>query len=180
MWRVIFSLVLLFGLFLTGGSPVNGAEAEERSRLRDIRRSSQEKVLRGVLTIYIWKMTDAVGLTDQQAAKIFPKIREAFQIRWESAAKRRHLLQRLQRAIDSVPQEEEGLKRLLAEWEKNEAKLHAAQEEMREALKRVLTPQQEAKSLLFEEQFEGDLIRVIAKIRKQSQRVNKQNRAKER
>jgi hypothetical protein len=155
---------------------VNVAEAEEpHSRLREIRKSSQEKVLRGVLTIYIWKMTDAVGLTDGQAAQVFPKIRESFQIRWESAAKRRHLLQRLQRAIDSVPQEE-GLTRLLAEWGENEAKLHAAQEEMRGTLKKVLTPKQEAKSLLFEEQFEGDLVRVIAQIR----REQAQKHAKER
>ena len=70
---------------------------------------------------------------------------------------------------------------LLSQWEENEAKLQTAQKEMREVLNRVLTPDQQAKSLLFEEGFEGDLVRVIAKIRRdQSKRHIQQKDVKER
>ncbi len=56
---------------------MNLAEAEgPRSRLKEIRKSSQERVLRGVLTIYIWKMTDAVGLTEEQAAQVLQRMEE--------------------------------------------------------------------------------------------------------
>ncbi len=182
MGRVILCLGLLCSLCFIGGSTTDAAEESgPHSKYREARRSSQERVLRGVLTIYIWKMTEEIGLTEEQAAQVFPKIRETFRIRWQSAARRQRLLRLLEREIDSLPQQEHTLKQLLAQWEENEAKRYAAQQEMRQALTRVLTPEQQAKSLFFEEQFQGDLIRVIREIRRERlQRSAERKRAKER
>lgn len=158
-----------------------GAADTARSPPGEGRRVSNERVLRGVLTIYVWKMTDAVKLTHDQAARLFPEIRETFRARWRSAEKRRELLQLFRQAIEAVPADEAALKRLLEQWEENEAGLNAAREHMRKAMARVLTPEQQARSLLFEEEFERDLVRVIADMRRErSQSLLRQDRGKER
>ncbi len=182
MGRVILCLGLLCSLCFIGGSTTDAAEVSgPLSKNREIRTSSQGRIFGGVLTIYMWKMTEEVGLTVEQAAQVFPKIRETFRIRWQSAARRQRLLRLLEKEIDSLPQQEHTLKRLLAQWEENEAKRYAAQQEMRQALTRVLTPEQKAKSLFFEEQFQGDLTRVIREIRRERlQRSAERKRAKER
>jgi len=154
---------------------VIGAE-ESRSRAGEVRKSSQERVLRGVLAIYVWKMTDAVGLTEEQAARVFPTVRKSFETRWQLAAKRRNFLELFRRSIDAAPQQESELKRLLNQWEENEAKLQVAQEEMRQTLTKILSPEQQAKSLLFEQQFEGDLVRLIAEIRREQAQRPLQNK----
>lgn len=175
MGRAILCLVLLLA-----SSAISAGAADEgkgpHARSDELRRSHEEKILRGVLTIYVWKMTDEVGLTDEQAAEVFPKIRDTFRIRWQSAARRQRLLRLLEREIDSLPRQEHALRRLLTQWEENEATRYAAQQEMRQALTRVLTPAQQAKSLFFEEQFQGDLIRVIREIRREQVRQSGQRR----
>lgn len=179
MWRAIICLVLLLSPSVIGEGTA-GERKAPRPQSREPQRSYEERVLRGVLTIYIWKMTEAVGLTEEQAAQVFPKIREAFRTRWESAAKRRDLLQLLQRKINALRQKDNGLVPILTEWEENEAKRYGAQQEMREALTRVLTPAQQAKSLLFEERFQGDLVKVIREInRERVERSRQQRRSQE-
>ena len=180
-WTIV-GLGFLFSLFfMIGGAATNVAGVSgPHSKGSEIRSSAQGKVLRAVLMIYVWKMTEEVGLSDEQAAQVFPKIREAFRIRWQSAAKRQRLLRFLERKIDSLPEQEHALKQLLGQWGENETKRYAAQQEMRVALTRVLTPEQQAKSLLFEEQFQGDLIRVIREIRRERlQRSAQRSRAQE-
>jgi len=128
---------------------------------------AQERALRAVLTIHMWKMTEAVRLSEEQAAQLFPKIREAFRTQWQAEGKRRQLLRLLQRVSDSAPPRKERLEQLLAQWGENEEKLHAAQQEMMTAVRRVLTPMQQVKYLLFQEQFQGELTRVIADFRRE-------------
>lgn len=181
MSRAICCLGLLFSLCFMGGSTTDAADGSgPRSNDGEIARSPQGSVLRGVLTIYMWKMTEEVGLTEEQAAQVFPRIREAFQARWQSAARRQYLLRFLEREIDSLSKQERALKLFLTQWEDNETQRYAAQQDMRKALTRVLTPEQQAKSLLFEEQFQGDLIRVIREIRRERlQRSVREGRAQE-
>lgn len=166
---ILLGVVILFGLFTIWRGSAGSAEGEKAvsDSVRGVFKPAQEKALRGVLTIYIWRMTEAVGLTEEQAAQVFPKIREAFQTRWQSAAKRRQLLFSLRRVVDSSNQGKEGLERLLSQWEENEAKLNASQREMLEALKKILTPEQQVKYLLFEEQFQGDLSKILEELRRE-------------
>ena len=170
-WSILLGAVLLFSLFLIMGGTAASPEEQKAppDTSRDIIRPKprQERALGGVLTIYIWRMTEAVGLTEEQAAQVFPKIREAFQTRWQSAAKRRRLLLTLQKVIDSVPHRKDGLERLLSQWEENEARLNASQREMLETLKKILTPEQQVKYLLFEEQFQGDLSKILQELRRE-------------
>jgi hypothetical protein len=126
---------------------------------------SERRALRSVETIYVWKMTDAVGMTEEQAAQIFPRVREAFQARWPLAAQRRHLLVLLRRAVDE-PSGSDNLSLLLAQWEDNEMKLRASRQRMSEALTRVLSVEQQVRCLLFEEQFHGDLARMVEEYRR--------------
>ena len=126
---------------------------------------AEQRAMRSVETIYMWKMTEAVGMTEEQAAQIFPRVREAFQARWPLAVRRRHLLVQLRRALDE-PTGTENFPVLLAQWEENETRLRASRQRMWEALTRVLTAQQQVRCVLFEEQFQGDLARVIDEYRR--------------
>ncbi len=152
------------------------AETSQRSAGEPANRPN-ERVLRGVLTIYIWKMTDAVKLTDEQSARVFPLVRKAFQTRWQVGAQRRNLLQFFRRAVEKAPQQEPELAQLLEQWGETEEKLHAARDQMRKALTSVLTLEQQAKSILFEESFDEELARVIGETRQQKpEHLFQQNR----
>lgn len=156
------------------------AMAGSVTRAAENRRLPNERLLRGVLTIYVWKMTEAVKLNEEQSARVFPLVRKNFQTRWQLAMKRRHLLELFRRAVAAAPQPESELRNLLTRWEENEKELHSAREELRKELTSVLTPEQQAKSLLFEEEFEGELSRVLTQIRREnSQRVIGQSRDRE-
>ncbi len=179
MLRAILTASVIGAVFL--GPPLVAATEESPPRVAGKQRLPNERLLRGVLTIYIWKMTDAVKLTDKQTAQVFPLVRKNFYARWQLAMKRRNLIQMVRQAVDGAPKQEVELNRLLAQWEQNEERLQAAREGLRKALTKVLTPEQQAKSLLFEEEFEAELSRVMAQIRQEnSQRVMDQNRDRER
>jgi hypothetical protein len=126
---------------------------------------SEQRGLRRVETLYMWKMTEAVGISEEQAAQIFPRVREVFQARWPLAARRRQLLLQLRQAVDG-PSGSDSLTGLLAQWEDNETKLRASRQHMWDAFARVLTTEQQVRCLLFEEQFQGDLVRMIEEHRR--------------
>lgn len=183
MMRRKFLALLIVAIIgsLAAGSLLVVAMEEPGGGAVESQRLPNERFLRGVLTIYIWKMSEAVKLKEEQSAQVFPLVRKNFHTRWQLAMKRRNLMQLFHRAVDGAPQQESELKRLLAQWEENEEKLHTARGELRKALTKVLTPEQQAKSLLFEEEFEGELSRVVTKIRQESsQRIPGQNRDRER
>jgi len=165
MRRWPFVPCLLCILLSSPAGATDGPAPPESRRLTP----SEQRVLRRVETIYMWRMTDAVGMTEEQAAQIFPRVREAFQARWPLAARRRHLLVLLRRAVDE-PSGSENLPLLLAEWEDNEMRLRGARQRMWDALMRVLTAEQQVRCLLFEEQFQGDLVRVIEEHRRNQTR----------
>jgi hypothetical protein len=179
----VFSMFLL-SLWAATASLAGAPEGEKSfpDLVQETTAPVQERALRGVLTIYIWKMTEAVGLSEEQAAQLFPKIHEAFRARWQSEAKRRQLLRLLERVNAAVPPPRERLDHLLAQWGENEARMHASQEEMQEAVRRVLAPMQQVKFLLFQERFQGDLTQVIADVRREQvqRRLEQQKATKER
>ena len=110
MGRSALCVILILGL-VAPAAGVAGAPEDENA-LSEIfvgPPPGQERVLEGVLTIYMAKMAEALTLTEEQAARTFPKIRESFQARWRSAARRRQLLGTLERTLDA--EREAGLDR---------------------------------------------------------------------
>jgi len=162
-------VVLLTLLSVAGGAPA-ASLAREKSFTDIVQENAapvQERALRAVLTIHIWRMTEEVGLREEQAAQLFPKIREAFQVRWQAEATRRHLLRQLGRVNDSALPRSERLEQLLSQWAENQAKLYASQQAMEEAVKRVLSPMQQAKYVVFQERFHGELTRIVEEYRRE-------------
>jgi len=179
----VLAWVFLLGLSAASDGPAGPPEGERSASAPAIEAAVplHERALRAVLTIHNWKLTEAVGLSEEQAAQLFPRFREAFQIRWQSERRRGHLLRRLEKMVDVAPQEGERLAQLLSQWGENEARLRASQDELQGALKRVLTPMQLVKYLLFQERFQGDLVRVLNEQRgQQPPRRVEQKRATER
>ena len=121
-----------------------------------------ERVLGAVLAVYVRRMKGSVGLTEQQEAQIVPEMRAAFHVRWGAAQQRRRLLLLLERANKAA---EHGA--LLAEWADNEARLCASQQEVLQIVKRVLSPEQQLRYVLFDERFLADLARVTDETRRE-------------
>jgi Spy/CpxP family protein refolding chaperone len=143
-----------------------GPPAAERPGL-----SVQERGLQGILTIHNWKMTEAVGLTQAQAARLFPAMHEAFQARWQAAGKRKELLRRLERVSEAAPPRQDRLEELLAAWRENERRLADSRREMEEAVRTVLSPMQQVTYLRFQERFYGDLTRLLQEVRREQSRA---------
>jgi hypothetical protein len=154
----------LLGLLCVMPAGAGGPDATARPLT-----ASEHRALRRAETVYVWRMTEAVAMTESQAAQIFPRVREAFQTRWPLAARRRELLVLLRRTLDESPASDQ-LGTLLTQWHDNETKLRASRQLMWETLARVLTAEQQVRCLLFEEEFQGDLVRVLEEHRRNQSR----------
>lgn len=173
-------LVVILGLFPAAGRAEAFLEegAATASGPTATSRPQPEKVLESVLAVYIRKMTDAVEVTEEQGALIFPRLQEAFQARWRSAQQRHQLLLLMERANSSPGTA--GVEQLLSQWEENEAKLSAGQRQMLDISRTVLRPEQQVKFLLFEERFQNDLVRSMGQIRRGQVQRSIRKRAQER
>jgi uncharacterized HAD superfamily protein len=72
---------------------------------------------------------------------------------------------------ESAPPRPDRLAELLAEWRENEERLSAAQHAMEDEVRKVLSPMQQVKYILFQERFQGDLTRLLAEVRRQQERA---------
>lgn len=151
--------VLAACVAVVGAGERDGGAAEPRQVLTP----SEEQALRRLQTVYVWRMTEAVGMSDVQAAHLYPEIHDAFRTRWPLVAQRRQLLVLLRQAVDAAARPD-NLGQLLAQWQQNEAKFQTSQRRLWETLTRVLALEQQARYVLFEEQFHGDLVRVLEKL----------------
>lgn len=118
-----------------------------------------------VETIKIWKMTEALNLDEDQAAKLFPKLTQLEASRREFHRRQRILRDELAELIKQRPLREEEIKARLDQLDRTEVDFRVQEQAIRGGLRSVLSLEQQARFTLFEDRFETEMRRVILDLR---------------
>lgn len=116
-------------------------------------------------TIRIWKMTEALDLNEDQAAKLFPRLAQLEASRREFQRRQRLLRDELAGLLKHRPLQDEEIKARLEQLDRAEADFRGREQAIKGGLRSILSPEQQARLALFEDRFETEMRRVIQNLR---------------
>ena len=123
-------------------------------------------------TIKIWRMTEALNLTEDQAAKLFPKLTQLETSRREFHGRQRLLRDELAEILKQRPLREIDIKARLEELDRAEIDFKGRERSVMGELRSILSLEQQARLALFEERFEMEMRRTIQHLRQRRQGVS--------
>jgi hypothetical protein len=115
--------------------------------------------------IRIYRLTEELDLTTEQAIEFFPRLRELQKIDADFRTQQQAILNDLRALVGGESQEDaivESINRFeVILKERVERRLHKMQE-----IREMLTPSQQAKYLIFQDDFEREIRRMIKEVKK--------------
>ncbi|MEK6692139.1 MAG: hypothetical protein AABY44_01780 [Nitrospirota bacterium] len=171
MERHIFKFFLVLVL-VTGFGMYSSAEPPE-----DIERPSSkeqmEKVRKRIETLRMWRLTEALNLDEKTSTQVFPLVGKYDKKRAEIEQSLRGSMKELRKSLKE--KREGNLKSILDKIEENHKALQRIKEEEWAELKNVLTVEQQARFVIFQQEFEREIRKVIAEARekRRSERFGK-------
>ncbi|MGB9719983.1 MAG: Spy/CpxP family protein refolding chaperone [bacterium] len=136
--------------------PLLMLSAQERCNEKDPREIIEK--------VRIYKLTEVLDLSDEQVTKFFPHLKEMRKNEQEFHKQRLEILKELKDLIKANAKEQEIAKVLDRFQELQKKRMVAQMEEMKD-LKNLLTPLQQAKFLIFQEDFEREIRDLIREVR---------------
>lgn len=124
-----------------------------------------ERARRQVETLYVLRLSEAVALNAEQSAKAASIIRKAQETRRGLLEERRQTLREMN-ALLAAGAEAERIKSKVAQWEQNEARLGRWRQDLFEELSRLLSVAQQARYLLFDENFNAEVRNAVLELRR--------------
>ena len=126
-------------------------------------REQMEKVRNRIETLRMWKLTKALDLDEKTSAQIFPLLNRYDKKRAEIEIAMREGIKELR---ESLKEKREGqLKNILERLEQNHKNMQRMNDEEREDLKRILTVEQRAKFIIFQQEFDREIKKIIEETR---------------
>lgn len=116
-------------------------------------------------TIKIWRMSEALNLTEDQAAKLFPKLTQLEASRREFHNRQRLLRNELAALLKQRPLREIEVKARLDELDRADIDFKGRERSVMGELRSILSLEQQARLALFEERFEMEMRRTIQDLR---------------
>ncbi len=116
-------------------------------------------------TIKIWKMTEALNLDEDQAAKLFPKLAQLEASRREFHRQQRVLRDELTELLKQQPLRDQEVKARLERLERAEIDFRGREQVIRGGVRSILSVEQQARLALFEDRFESEMRRAIQDLR---------------
>jgi Spy/CpxP family protein refolding chaperone len=128
-------------------------------------RPPRDDVFQMVDAYFVGNLKDRLELTDDQLARLLPRVRGLQSDRRELAQRRFRAMHELRSALRSGTATEAGVQGLLREMKAVEAEEPAALRRHREAIDAVLTPVQQAKYRLLEVEVERRVRQALSRSR---------------
>jgi Spy/CpxP family protein refolding chaperone len=125
----------------------------------------KEKIRERIETLRLWKMIEFLDLSPEQSDEFLPLFHKFQKARRESEMTRGELFKDLKDEVDSEEPDEKKITLILSKLEKNKEEIEREKESFLENSRKVLTPIQEAKFILFEHIFEMELKKTIKNLR---------------
>jgi len=122
-----------------------------------------ERVIEALL---IWRLVDELDLTDEQIARIFPRIRALKELRIMLGLRRVVLQRELRALLRAVPRDEEAIRGKVTELDQLRLRAERQRERILQEIGAVLTLEQRARFALIAETFEAETIRTLEDLRR--------------
>lgn len=165
MQKNVFTFLFLF--FLLVGFAVNSIAEPPEDFDRPPTKEQMKRVRERIETLRMWKLTKALDLDEKTSAQLFPLLN-----RYDK--KRAEIEQSIWAGIkglkESLREKREGkLRDILDRLEQDHRELQRTNDEERADLKRILTIEQQAKFVLFQQEFNKEIRKIIAEARDKRQ-----------
>lgn len=161
MEKYIFKILLT--LFLVIGFNQSSLAEPPEDFDRPPPKGQMEKVRKRIETLKMWKLTQALDLDEKTSAKLFPLLSKYDKKRAEIERAMRDDMKELR---ESLKERREGnLKNILDKLEQNHKAIQMINDEERAELKKILTIEQQARFILFQQEFDREIRRIIAEAR---------------
>lgn len=125
----------------------------------------RERLREEIETMKMWKMLEVLDLTDEQSNDFLPAWREMQKAQKDFREKREDLLKSLEGVLGQEKPDEGKITEILGQLEKERLQLEEVQQRFKEKAQEVLTLEQQAKLLLFEDRFEKRMMEIIRQYR---------------
>jgi len=137
----------------------------QRQRMRDERmrgeRMRHEKAREMMMSLKIWKLTEALEIDETLSATLYPRVRELEDLRFEQQKEVEKTTDELKQVLESPAPDPETLARLVGEL-KDMRFRHAREEKARlDRIYELLTMEQQAKFILVEAEFQDTVRRFL-------------------
>jgi len=158
MPRRLIAILVLLSAALTA-APSWAQDNEQQPENRD-------EALRRIEMLRLFRLTEVLELNEEDAARVFPVIQRYDREYRDILEKREQLMRELQLQLNSGNPDQTTLTRLVDEILNQEREAMRVRTEQFKELKKILTPEQYAKYLLFDARFREDLNRMLDDIRR--------------
>ncbi|MBI5043117.1 MAG: hypothetical protein HZC10_04660 [Nitrospirae bacterium] len=157
VFKILLSIILLLGL--AANSMAEPPEDFDRPPSKE----QMEKIRERIETLRMWRLTEAINLDEKSSAKLFPLLKKFDKKRAEVENAQREGMRELRQLLKE--KRETQLKGLLERLEKSHKELQKLKEEEWVELKNILTIEQQAKFIIFQQEFDRDIRKIIAEAR---------------
>jgi len=130
---------------------------------RPIRDPRTERVIEALL---IWRLVDELALTDQQIARIFPRIKALKDLRIELGIRKVVLQRELRALVREQPRNEDLIRAKIAELDALRIRIERERERILQEIHAALTVEQRARFAIIQETFEAETIRTLEEVRR--------------
>lgn len=161
MRRTIAITVLVASLFLLSTSAFSADPIKKAQAMKHI------EMLR------IWRLTEVLGLSSADGTKIFPVLQEWDQKFNDMGEHKQQLIKQMRQELKQPSPKENNLKNLTNQIFSIEQQIIESRKEMYAQLKRIMTPEQLAKYMLFELSFQKEIDEIINQARQDRSRSKK-------
>jgi Spy/CpxP family protein refolding chaperone len=141
------------------GSPANKSMGPGGSEPTE---AQWEEVSKKVEAVKIWKLTEALKLDANTSAKLSAFLNPLDQQRQEIAREKMHTLSELRILLQSSKPDEAKLRAAIDKLEKNRRAMQEARSREFSGLKEILTTEQQARYILFQQEFRREMRGMIS------------------
>ncbi len=160
MKKCIFGLVIVLSLtFITG----EGFSYPFEKNRTHPPKEKMAKIRKRVETLKMWKLTKVLDLDEKGAARLFPIINEYDKKRFTVMQVMRKNMHELRESVDTATESE--LRDMIEKLNDNHKSLQEIDGEEMKMLGEVLKARDMARFIIFKQEFDRDMKRIIADVR---------------
>ena len=125
----------------------------------------RERLREEIDTMKMWKMLEVLDLSQEQSDKFLPVWREMQKAQKDFRDRREDLLKSLESVLAEDKPDEGKIRDILGQLEKERSRFDEIQQNFRQKAQEILTLEQQARLVLFEDRFEKRMMEIIRQYR---------------
>ena len=172
MKKNIFKILLL--VFIMCGFTAQGLAEPPDYLDRQPTKEQRDKVRKRIETLKMWKLTQALDIDETTSARLFPLLNRYDKRKSEIHQNIRQGMREMKKSLKE--NRTEGLQNTLAMIEENHRTLQSINDEEWQEMKQILTVKQQAKFIIFRQEFDREVRKIISDTKEKRKKRGVQGR----